>query len=223
MFVEKLTKSRVSRGPVLRQNFKKYHPEVGFSWNFQESFHLKKIWGQTLDWRTDFYTVWLSQTLFDMVRLCNTLFQVGLGHLGKKSGQLVRSPPPTGYGDKFRRNTHANFVGKFRKMTEHDGKGRKMTENLKKYNTDFDNFWTESAKQTLWAAEENRTSFPFQVPEIFELEDGSGGTISCRPARKLTKKIFFCQTILNGPIRKKNTFPEIRKIFALMTWPWLDT
>ena len=31
------------------------------------------------------------------------------------------------------------------------------------------------------------------------------------------KKIFFCLTILNGPIREKNMFPEIRKIFALMT------
>ena len=90
-------------------------------------------------------------------------------------------------------------------------------ENLRKYNTDFDNFWTESAKQTLRAAEENRTSIPFQLPEIFEPEDGSGGTISCRPARMFTKKIFFRQTILNGPIREKNMFPEIRKFFALMT------
>jgi hypothetical protein len=96
-------------------------------------------------------------------------------------------------------------------------------ENLRKYNTDFDNFWTESAKQTFWAAKENRTSIPFQLPEIFEPEDASGGTISCRPARKFTKKIFFRQTILNGPIREKNMFPEIRKIFALITWPWLDT
>ena len=37
------------------------------------------------------------------------------------------------------------------------------------------------------------------------------------------KKFFFRLTILNGPIREKNMFPKIRKIFALMTWPWLDT
>ena len=87
-------------------------------------------------------------------------------------------------------------------------------ENLRKYNTDFDNFWSESAKQTLRAAEENRTSIPFQLPEIFEPEDGSGGTISCRPARKFTKKKFFFQTILNGPIRKKKHVSRNSKIFC---------
>ena len=87
-------------------------------------------------------------------------------------------------------------------------------DNLRKYNTDFDNFWSESAKQTLRAAEENRTSIPFQLPQIFEPEDGSGGTISCRPARKFTKKIFFCQTILNGPIREKKHVFRNSKIFC---------
>ena len=45
----------------------------------------------------------------------------------------------------------------------------------------------------------------FKLPGIFEPEDGSSGTISCR------------QMILNGPIREKNMFPEIRNFFALMT------
>ena len=43
------------------------------------------------------------------------------------------------------------------------------------------------------------------------------------PGDEVYEKIFFRQTILNGPIREKNMFPKIRKIFALMTWPWLDT
>ena len=87
-------------------------------------------------------------------------------------------------------------------------------ENLRKNTTEFDDFWSESAKQTLRAAEENRTSIPFQLLEILEPEDGSGGTISCRPAKKLSKKIFFCQTILNGPIREKKHVSRNSKIFC---------
>ena len=37
------------------------------------------------------------------------------------------------------------------------------------------------------------------------------------PGDEVYEKIFFRQTILNGPIREKNMFPEIPKIFAL--WP----
>ena len=87
-----------------------------------------------------------------------------------------------------------------------------------KHNTDSVHFWLESAKQPYWAtADENRTCSPFQLPEKFELEDRSNGTILCRPRKDNNKKNKFCITILNGRTRKITCLQKFENI--LPTWP----
>ena len=71
--------------------------------------------------------------------------------------------------------------------------------------------------------EENQICIPFLLPKIFEYVDHSGSMTTCRPVENFSKNNFLLKTILNTNSQKKNMFPEIWKLFALMTWPWLDT